>query len=527
MEFTKITVIDNEKKELINVKQGESVMSALIHEGFFLPAPCGGKGTCGKCKIKILEGSLEASDADLASLSEDEINAGIRLACLAYPKEDITISIPMDDEDDFETLTYFTSDPSDSSDPQTVKSAQATPTSPKHSIAIDIGTTTIAFALVDKTTGAIIDTITAVNKQRKYGADVISRIEQANNGKLTDLTNIIRRQIIECVQTLCKKNNVAMESVSDTVIAANMTMIHILLGLNCKTLGVYPFTPVLLEHIVKNASEIFGKNYRGTIHILPGISTYVGADITSGIYFSDFIQSNEPAVFLDIGTNGELVVKKDNTIYCAATAAGPAFEGGNISCGMGSVAGAIRAVKFINGEFEIETIGGVKPIGICGSGVIDIVAECLKNDLLDETGRISEKYFETGIEIVKYNESRISFTQKDIRELQLGKSAIRSGLDTLLAFTGLNYEDIGKFFIAGGFGFHLNIENAVFIGLIPPELAAKISVIGNSSLGGAVKYIKEGQDISEISRIIKMSTEHSLPKDKMFSELYMENMTLG
>jgi len=536
VDYHTVTIVVGSTQKRIRVEPSTSLMNALIDEGFYLPSPCGGKGTCGKCKVKVLEGTLVASDADLRCLTEDKINTGIRLACKAYPKEDLTISIPMDDEDDFETLTYFASDPPsasassdspDSPDSQTAKDTQATPTSPKHSIAIDIGTTTIACALVDKTTGVLIDTITAVNKQRKYGADVISRIEQANNGKLTELTSIIRRQIIECVQTLCEKNNVAIESVSDTVIAANMTMIHILLGLNCKTLGVYPFTPVTLEHIIKNANEIFEENYHGTVHILPGISTYVGADITSGLYFSDFIQSNEPAVFLDIGTNGELVVKKDDTIYCAATAAGPAFEGGNISNGTGSVTGAIRAVKYTNGKFEIETIGDSAPIGICGSGVIDIVAECLKSDLLDDTGRIAEKYVETGIEIAKQNESRITFTQKDVRELQLGKSAIRSGLDTLLAFTGLKYEDIGKFFIAGGFGFHLNIENAVYIGLIPAELAVKISVIGNSSLGGAVKYLNEGQDTSEISRIIKMSTEHSLPKDKMFSELYMENMTLG
>jgi len=508
-------------------------MNALIDEGFYLSSPCGGKGTCGKCKVKLLEGSLDISSFDQQCLTEEKIDSGFRLACKAYPKEDITISLPMDDESEYEALTYFapsTSDAAASLDSSTSPSAPAATTpsaKPEYSIAIDIGTTTIAFALVDKTTGKIIDNITDVNKQRKYGADVISRIDNANNGKLTELTNIIRQQIIECAQTLCEKNNVNMKSITETVVAANTTMIHLLLGLCCETLGVYPFTPVTLDHVVKNANEILGNNYHGKLHILPGISTYVGADITSGLFFSDFIKSNEPAVFLDIGTNGEIAVKKDDTIYCATTAAGPAFEGGNISCGTGSITGAIRAVKYTNGKFEIETIGGGKPIGICGSGVLDIVAESLKNGLLDETGRIAEKYVETGIEITKHNESRLSFTQKDVRELQLGKSAIRSGLDTLLAFTGLKYDDIGKVYIAGGFGFHLNIDNAVYIGLIPAELASKISIIGNSSLGGAVKYIKEEQDVSEISRIIKMSTEHSLPKDKMFSELYMENMTFG
>ena len=524
MELFTITLVKNGVKTSIKAKQGHSLMNALADEDIYIPAMCGGKGTCGKCKVQLLKGALEITGADRQAFSKDELKSGLRLSCTAYPSEDITVKIDTNEESEFEAVTFFSKN--------TTATAPAG-TKSSFSIAVDIGTTTIALALVDTANGEVLDNLTAVNKQRAYGADVISRIQNANEGKLTELTETLRTQLIECINRLCDNNAVNTHDIQDIVITANTVMIHLLLGLSCETLGIAPFTPVTLEHIIKKSHEIFGEKLHGTVHILPGISTYVGADITAGLYFSDFIHYEKPAVFLDIGTNGEIAVKKDGAIVCAATAAGPAFEGGNISNGTGSVVGAICEVRYDaksaamrnKPAFEIKTISGGKPIGICGSGVIDIVAESLRQGLIDESGRLDEMYAKTGLEIAVTDEKSITFSQKDIRELQLGKSAIRSGLDTLLAFAELEYDDIGRLFIAGGFGFHINIDNGIYIGLLPEELKSKITVIGNSSLGGAVKYLTQGQSSDELSKIIKMSKEHSLPSDKLFSELYMENMT--
>jgi uncharacterized 2Fe-2S/4Fe-4S cluster protein (DUF4445 family) len=525
----KITVSIPERRIVIEAEQGETLLNTLIRAGLYVSAPCGAKGLCGKCAVKVTEGLLEASGSDLNFFPDDGISSGLRLSCTAYPTEDITVCLPSVDEFDFEAVSFFAESGSG------VRSGGKKAISGKtgYAVALDIGTTTVAAALVDMSEGKVADSFAQANRQRKYGADVISRILSANSGFLPELSGIIRAQIPECINELCGRNGIDRAHISDIAITANTAMIHILLGLSCETLGVYPFKPVTLSHVIMGYEGIFEPGFSAKVHILPGISAFIGADIAVGIYLTELYKPGKPALLLDIGTNGEIALKNEDTVICAATAAGPAFEGGNISCGTGAVSGAVRAVKCVGGIFEAETIGNAPPVGVCGSGVVDIAAEMLRNGFIDgtgyltETGRTSGLYRDDGIEIASGAGCPVVFSQKDVRELQLAKSAVRSGIDALLSCSGLGYDDIGAFYIAGGFGFSLNLENAALLGLVPSELIHKISLIGNSSLGGAVKYLTDTNAPEELSNIIRMTKEHSLPHDELFGRLYIENMSFN
>jgi uncharacterized 2Fe-2S/4Fe-4S cluster protein (DUF4445 family) len=350
----------------------------------------------------------------------------------------------------------------------------------------------------------------------------------------------VRKQIAEGIAALCAEAPVEGNDIRKIAIAGNTTMLHLLLGLSCQTLGKAPFTPVTLDMVFLNSREILGEELLGmpalselsspaelcceTV-ILPGISAYVGSDIAAGIFFAEPHKCTGPAVFMDIGTNGEIAIAHNGKILCAATAAGPAFEGGNILWGTGSVPGAISAVRFKNGGFEVSTIGAMPPAGICGSGVTDIVYQGLKHGFIQPSGRFSEKVHADEIALAKAPDGRnIVFCQKDVRELQLGKSAIRSGLDALLNYAGLGYDNIQTVYIAGGFGFNLNMESAAGIGLIPEALFPKISLIGNSALGGAVKYILNQDSDEALRRIIEQSEEYSLPEDAYFNAHFISNI---
>jgi uncharacterized 2Fe-2S/4Fe-4S cluster protein (DUF4445 family) len=391
-------------------------------------------------------------------------------------------------------------------------------------IAVDIGTTTICMALIDVRDGTVSGRLSMINRQREYGADVISRIHRAANGELTAIGGAVRSQIAQGALKICADNGVEPGAVIRMAVVGNTAMLHLLLGLSCKTLGVYPFTPVTLDTLYLRYDEIFEGPLRCAVEVLPGISTYVGADAAAGILFTNLHESASPALLLDMGTNGEMAVSRDGRLHCTATAAGPAFEGGNIEWGTGSVPGAISSVRFDGGEARIETIDGALPTGICGSGVIDAVAACLKSGIISETGRF-EKRFEGGVPLGVTDQGReIRFTQRDVREVQLAKSAVRSGIDILLKTAGLSYEDVGAFYIAGGFGYRIDFDSGVAIGLFPKELSGRMRAVGNSALGGAIKYLLDKSAGSALEAIARGSGHFDLSEDGAFNDMFMENM---
>ena len=399
-----------------------------------------------------------------------------------------------------------------------------------YAIAIDLGTTTLAFSLVDIASKQILHTVTRLNSQCKYGADVLSRIQASVDGKKEELRACIQKDLREGIDELLKECRIM--DIDHIAISGNTTMIHLLMGYECSTLGIYPFVPVNTELISGTAEEIIGYKQPGAeirTTILPSVSTFIGGDIVAGLYALDFDSNKEISLFVDLGTNGEIALGNCDRILTTSVAAGPAFEGGNISCGTGSVAGAICALEINRNDvsdIKLNTIHNVPPCGICGTGVIETVAELLKCGLIDETGLLADEYFDTGFPVTNI-QNPIVFTQQDIRQFQLAKAAVRTGIEILTKEYGITIDKIAKVYIAGGFGYHMNVTKAASIGLIPKELATKATAAGNTSLAGAVKFISDANASDTIQRIKNASEDIILANDSDFQEVYLKNTCLG
>lgn len=511
---TEVVVHRGAETKTILVKEGESLLDAFIRQEIYISAPCGGKGRCGKCGIQVLNGNTWISDEDKKIYSEEELDAGWRLSCCLYPTEELEVSVSQSDESLFEAVG------------ETENTEESGTEEAFYHVAVDIGTTTIAMSLIGGESGKVFHTVTSVNSQRAYGADVISRIQASVDGKKEELKKSIQKDLQDSMEKLLKETGVSGEDVGKIVIGGNTTMGHLLMGYDCDTLGVFPFTPVNIDFI-KGTEEILGTDRFGKkeVVLLPGISTYVGGDIVSGMYAYDFTEKEDVCMFIDLGTNGEMGIGNKEKILVTSTAAGPAFEGGNITWGMGSVPGAICSVKIEGTETGVKTIREEAPQGICGTGVVETAAELVREEIVDETGALDEDYFDDGFPLAKTPDGKeIVFTQKDVREIQLAKAAVRAGVETLLLRYGIKKEEVSKVYLAGGFGYKLNTDKAIAIGMIPEEWADRIVAVGNSSLSGACKYLKDENGDKTIEKQVSISEEINLSADKEFNEFYMNEM---
>ena len=349
-----------------------------------------------------------------------------------------------------------------------------------YGISVDLGTTTAVLALVDLNSGTVITRQSFINPQRIFGPDVISRIDAANKGSLNEMRGLISQTINHAVNELTAAAGASPEKIIDVVIAGNTTMIYLLLGLPCESLGVLPFIPA---HNLSNKylyNDIFGiTSINCEVKIFPWFSAFVGGDVMAGLVFVSLMEKQR-FIFLDLGTNGEMVLYDDGKLIITSTAAGPAFEG-------------------------IEQGGA--------SSTISKLAKLLRNGVIDDTGFLSNE---------------LVFTQKQVRNLQLAKSAIRSGLEILLLEGGLTYDDVDAVYLAGGIGQAMNVADAVKIGLIPYQLENKAFSIGNSSLGGAVRFLTTPTRTAKtINSLYKNFTEINLAAHRNFNDMFMEYMFFG
>ena len=495
--------MEQEWIELNAGMSGRTVMEALLAQGVYLAGNCGSNGTCGKCRVRFLSDPPAPSEADLKLLSSEALARGERLACKTKAAAGMRVEIIAPDESAMKVESSF-------SLPRQFRKAErpgVTSSGKEHTgqivAAVDIGTTTIAMSAVETGSGRILQTVTGVNHQRAWGADVISRMEASNQGKGDELMQSILSDLDGLRERLGLPADVKM------LISGNTTMEHLLQGLSCRTLGVAPYTPVDLSlHEYKNMT------------ILPGISTFVGADIVSGIVACGMDESEEICLLVDLGTNGDMAIGNRDRILSASTAAGPAFEGGNISCGIAGVPGAVFSVEIEGGKAGVQTIGGLPAAGICGTGVLEVVYELLKEELIDETGLLDDAYFEDGFPLAE----GIVFTGKDVREVQLAKSAVRAGMEVLIDAFGTDYDHIGKLYLAGGFGQKINLQKAVGIGLLPEELLDRMYTVGNSSLAGAVMAAHDPAVLERMKKTAQRAEETSLAESPLFSDLYMDHM---
>ncbi|MCM8832933.1 MAG: ASKHA domain-containing protein, partial [Candidatus Omnitrophica bacterium] len=398
-----------------------------------------------------------------------------------------------------------------------------------YGLAIDIGTTTIVFDIVNLENGDIIGTIGKTNPQIIYGNDVISRIEYAMvNKKEKRFLNEEEKQkklfelqkvVVDLInQEIEKFNNEISEKIYEVVVAGNPTMRNIFLLIDISTLGKIPYEPKNPESIIKKPEEIGLKiNKNGEIFGLPLIGGHVGADIVADILASEIYKEEKICMLIDIGTNGEVVIGNKDKLISASSAAGGAFEGVNISCGVGGIEGAIKEIKITNGKVFYTTIGNKYPIGICGSGLIDLLNEMLKNKIIDQKARLKNDPF--------YITGDIKITQQDIFQLITSKAAIKTSWQVLSKIYPVDIKNIDKIFIAGGFGNFINIESAIKIGLIPDVEKSKIIKIGNGSLVGAREILLcyEKRKVAEnIAKKVEHVRINEIEKD--YNYILAENM---
>jgi uncharacterized 2Fe-2S/4Fe-4S cluster protein (DUF4445 family) len=488
----------NDNPVICHAAEGETILLACARSGIMLSASCGGRRRCGKCTVQIIAGKVSGDVPD----AEGRVRA-----CAAIPVSDITIACPAGVFVGNE-LTAAAPLPSQK------HAVDGAVSSDILSVAIDIGTTTVSARLIDVTTASVLDTVSELNDQRAYGADVMSRISVAKEGKTAELFTAINRQTQRIINRF--RTDWDMRPIKKLIVSGNTVMLHLFLNIDPSGMGEFPFTPVFLAEKIVPGTDL--SLPAETVVILPSISAFVGADITAGLAVLDIANIPGPALLVDIGTNGEMALAHKGTIYCCSTAAGPAFEGAEISCGSGGVSGAISAVEWIDNAVSVTTIGNVPAAGVCGSGLVDAVALMLKRGIIDETGCMvdTEKDFVLA--------PGIAITVRDIRQFQLAKSAIRCGIAILCKNAGLSPADIHAVFIAGGFGFFINVPNAITAGIFPPEFRDTISVCGNVSLMGAEQYLSDAQFLEKCKQIINRCSLVELAGDPFFTDLFAENM---
>lgn len=495
---------------------GCRVHDYIQSQGTALAMPCGGKGMCGKCRVRVVRGRLPVTPEDKRIFSEAQLAQGWRLACKAVTREAVEIVVPVQEQQGFSALAAEAAD----------EGALSLAADHDYGLAVDIGTTTLAAALVDCTDGKILATATAVNSQRSFGADVVSRIGAACHGKGKALQKAVRRDLTRLMKQLLKDHPGTAARCRQMAIAANTTMLHLLMGWPCDGLGDWPFHPVSLGGKTYRAQEVLGPQSPladATVTLLPGMSTYVGADITVGIWQCGLASSDDVSLFVDLGTNGEMVLGNKDQRFIASAPAGPALEGGKLTWGTGSVPGAICGVRIERGRAKVRTIDHTVPVGICGTGILEAMAGLVREGLVDETGKLVEPYFHKGFPLAStLDYQRITLSQQDIREIQMAKSAIRAGIESLIERSGISRQRVHQVFLAGGFGYYLDPQKAAVIGLLPADLAERTTAVGNTSLKGAIGLLTGAVTLEELQAIAAGVEEIVLGNDEAFQRLYID-----
>jgi uncharacterized 2Fe-2S/4Fe-4S cluster protein (DUF4445 family) len=475
-------------------KEGQSLLAALAGAGIALAAPCGGRGICGKCGVRLTAGEIRGATPD---------SSGLFLACRGIPLTDISISLLSVEGPVLNEVSLLDASPASGEIPR------------RGGVALDIGTTTLSAALVDQDTGRLLETYSLLNDQKAFGADVMNRIGAAKNGKTRDLFTLVNRQTETILRYFIDKWK--LPKIEKLSVSGNTTMLHLFTNTDPSAMGEVPFTPVFLgEREFKGGDLSLSAE---VVTLLPSISAFIGSDIVAGLAALDILRGGNNTLMIDIGTNGEMALFHDGTLYGCSTAAGPAFEGAEISCGIGSVRGAINKIELSDGKVSFTTIGNAPPLGICGCGLIDGIALMRSTGIIDETGLLADDYSE-GFTIT----GGISISNRDVRQYQLAKSAIMSGIKILCKNAGIAVTDVGAVFIAGGLGFFIDKQNAVTAGLLPEPFADKITSSGNLSLQGAIKSLTDGAFLPGCKKIIEKSAVIELATDPAFMDEFSENM---
>lgn len=568
------------QNKTITAYEGTTLALVCEKAGYPLDLVCNGKGTCGKCKIEIESNNIKSyviacqtrlnSDLIIYLKESDYKKSASILETIAKEGYSFNPSLRKiykdkkiiyeECKDEFlrnchvDVLKMFSEIINEDKcmgltfvlyDDEVIDVQMNDTTSDLYGAAVDIGTTTVVLYVYDMTNGKFINTYSDLNGQISAGADVISRINHAANKKgIHELNGKIIHTLNNLVQRAEFEIPNLKENLYNITLCGNSTMQHLFIGLRPDNLGINPFTSITKDYI-----EFYGRdinlncNEKCKIIFLPLLGGFVGADTTAVLLTVD--EEFKDRLIIDLGTNGELAIGNINKYYVASTACGPALEGGNIECGMRGTEGAIEKVKIENNNVLLNVIGNTEPSGICGSGIIDVVAELIRNKIIDNAGRmlsydeykqmnpyskLSDRLVElNGINsfvLYEKNNKVIYINQKDVRQIQLAKSSIYSGCMALLSAYGKRIEDVDDIFVAGAFGSYIDVKNAVYIGLLPNAFS-KIKTIGNGAGKGAAMFLLDKNMRNKCNKIVSNTTHYELANDENFTSGYLNNMSFG
>ncbi|MDR3155013.1 MAG: ASKHA domain-containing protein [Deltaproteobacteria bacterium] len=559
-------------------EEGKTILEALAAQGLRLDAPCGGRGKCGKCVVKA-DGDLSAPSASELKLIEGL--PGKRLACTAKLQGDVTVDLegqvlfssikamgwsapyeikPSLREVELEILDR--QDPTGCLDVRSVTThnidalneiatvdatysrgralvwmdelLEAWPISKDDdrttgplAAAFDLGTTGLALAVIDLKENKVIALETALNPQTATGGDVISRITHTydSHRNLLDLQSMALEGLASMV--IPAVGAATGRKISAAVVSGNSTMQHLLAAVNPKGLAQAPYRPVFTHMLdISHLAERLNISPRAKVLMAPMISSYVGGDIVSGILAVQLKSRPGTVVFIDIGTNGEIVISRDGKLVATSCAAGPALEGMNILCGTRAVTGAIDTFTMEDDlSFKYTTIGGAPAMGICGSALIDICAYLIKNKIINKAGRMKDP---AGREILRENRfwltDKVFLDQLDVRQVQLAKGAIAAAMEMLMERLGLTLKDIDEIVIAGSFGYHLRAESLKTIKLIPPDFSGPVTFVGNSSLAGSARMLLNSDSPAEALSYTREVEVIELGFDPKFQQVFVNHL---
>jgi uncharacterized 2Fe-2S/4Fe-4S cluster protein (DUF4445 family) len=535
----------------------QTLLEAAQTAGVGLASVCGGAGTCEECRVRLVTGNLSAPTLiEEAALGRDALDAGWRLACQAQPLSNVRLHIPPESLTAAQRLQTEGIEADLELDPVISEPGA-------YGLAVDVGTTKVAAYLIRLETGETVARSAAMNPQIAYGEDVISRIAFA--GREPDGAKRLQSVLVETLNGLmkemCASAHVSREKVLDAVMVGNTAMHHLLAGLPVEQLGRAPYAPATTDPLTIPASELglaFGPG--ANVYLPPVIAGYVGADhlamlLATGITDIEtegieprrrerreeisldakkpFAENEKPSrssflrgskiIALDIGTNTEIALLANGQVTCCSCASGPAFEGAHIKEGMRAAPGAIERARWSDGKIQWQTIDAEPPVGICGSGILDIIASLLDGNLLKPTGKLTVGNEYPLVPAAQTGLGRdLTVTRKDVHEIQLAKSAIRAGTEVLLANAGLTSAGLDGFIVAGAFGTYLDLRSAVRVGMFPSLPMEKFSQVGNAAGVGARMMLVSRKKRAEAEALAKRLGYVELASDSGFMGLFMK-----
>jgi len=505
--YTLIFKIENGADVKVPANPGDNLLELAQKAGIAIDAPCSGNGTCGKCRVKLISGALDMDRNP--RLNQADYDDQWRLACQSRVAGDAVIWVPAAaaafrseiktaDLSTAEELARYEAAVEEIFETGIPRGCAETGVG----VAVDIGTTTVTAAMLDLQSGKVLSKASMGNGQIRYGADVINRIiQQSKPGGREKLRHAVREEtLIPIFESLCAGAGKKAEDIRRIVIAGNTTMEHLLVGADAESIRLEPFVPEFLERSGDTAASLgLPAAPDAPVILAPNVGSYVGGDITAGTLTSMLWNSEEMSLFIDLGTNGELVFGSGEYMLCCACSAGPAFEGGDISCGMRAMAGAVDSCVIDPETMEptLNVIDGGKPLGLCGSGLISMISELFRCGIISAKGkfvrdgrRIHHDTYGGSAYILAFADESgtgrdITLDESDLDNFIRAKAAIFSAIRTMLESVDMSVDDISHIIIAGGIGSGIDIEKAISIGMLPKQPLEKYSYIGNSSLTGA------------------------------------------